>query len=231
MTSNSVAELQLEQVLTNPIHHQRIERIARATTKGMNLAWEDAAQAAHFKVLQAAKNGKFYYGGIKEFYHWAARVAHSAIIDLVRQEYRRTHISLNQPLPGTDLTLIDTVPEPQQSWETLENADLVVKVREAIAELDQRYPQRDYRLLWHYRVQGITQAEIANHLGISQGTVSKRWQELTLRIAEYLGLDESSDHVSIGQSLPERSDQLLTPGQQRLLRQRSTQSWSSEKTQ
>ena len=225
MISNSVAELPLEQLLTNPIHHQRIERIARATTKGRNLAWEDAAQTAHFKVLQSAQNGKFYYGGIKEFYHWAARVAHSAIIDLVRQEYRRTHISLNQPVSGTDLTLLDTVPAPQHSWDVVEKADLIAKVREAIAELDQQYPQRHYRQLWNSRVQGVTQVQIAKQLNISQGAVSKRWQELTLRVAQYLGLDESDAHSSMSHPLTERSEQLLAPSQQRRLRQRSVQVW------
>ena len=225
MISNSLAELPLEQLLTNPIHHQRIERIARATTKGMNLAWEDAAQTAHFKVLQAAQNGNFYYGGIKEFYHWAAKVAHSAMIDLVRHEYRRTHISLNQPLSGTDLTLLDTVQDPQHSWEVVEHADLVIKVREAIAELDQQYPQRHYCQLWNYRVQGIRQTQIARHLNISQSAVSKRWQELTLRVAQYLGLDEPSAHSSTGKTCADRSEQLLAPEQQRLLRQRSVRSW------
>ena len=225
MISNAVAELPLEQLLTNPIHHRRIEHIARSLTKNMDLAWEDAAQAAHFKVLQAAQSGKFYYGGVKEFYYWATTVAHRAIIDLIRHEYRRTHISLNQPLYGTDLTLMDTVPDPSQTWDNLEQVDLVLKVREAIAELDQRHPQRHYRQLWTYRVQGLTQTQIAQHLNITQGAVSKRWHELTLQVAQYLGLDEASAHSPIEHPLTDRSNQLLTPGQHRQLRHRSSQSW------
>lgn len=225
MISNATAELPLEQLLTNPIHHRRIEHIARSLTKNMDLTWEDAAQAAHFKVLQAAQSGKFYYGGIKEFYNWATKVAHSAIVDLIRHEYRRTHISLNQPLSGTDLTLMDTVPDPYQTWDNLEQVDLILKVREAIAELDQRHPQRHYRQLWTYRVQGLTQTQIAQHLNITQGAVSKRWHELTLRVAQYLGLDEASAHSPMGHELTDRSNQLLTPGQHRQLRQRSSQSW------
>ena len=226
MIANAIAELPLEQLLTDPFHHRRIERIARSLTRGVDLAWEDAAQVAHFKVLQAAQCGKFYYGGMKEFYNWATKVARRAIIDWIRQEYRRTHISLNQPLSGTDLTLMDTVADPYQSWDELEQNDLALRVKEAIAELDQRYPQRDYRKLWIYRVQGLTQTQIAQHLDITQGAVSKRWHELTLRVARYLGLDEAADRAPVGSTLANRSKQLLSAERQRQLRQhRSSQSW------
>lgn len=224
MISQSLAELPLEQLLTRKSHHQRIERMARSLTRGLNLAWEDAAQSAHFKVLQAAQNRKFHYGGTEEFYHWATKVARTAIIDLVRQEYRRSHISLNHPLIGTDLTLMDIVPDPCQTWEIMEHADLVLKVREAIAELDQRYPQRHYRQLWNDRVQGLTQAQTAQQLHISQGAVSKRWQELALRIIEYLGLEQSSSN-QMRKTAMARTAQLLTTDQHRHLRQRSSQSW------
>lgn len=224
MISQSLAELPLEQLLTRQSHHQRIERIARSITKGIDLAWEDAAQAAHFKVLEAAQNGKFHYGGTEEFYRWATRVARTTIIDLVRQEYRRSHISLNRPVAGTDLTLMDIVPDPSQSWEDMEHTDLRLKVREAIAELDQRYPQRHYRQIWNDRVQGLTQAQIAQHLHISQGAVSKRWQELALRVLEYLGLEHSSSK-QIRKTTMARSGQLLTTEQHSHLRQRSSQSW------
>ncbi|MEM9218415.1 MAG: sigma-70 family RNA polymerase sigma factor [Cyanobacteria bacterium P01_F01_bin.150] len=220
LVSTKTAELKLAQLLTHPIHHQRIERIARSLTKGINLTWEDAAQVAHFKVVQTAQSENFYYGGAQEFYHWATKVAHSAIIDLIRQEYRRTHISLNQPLSGTDLTLMDTVPDPSQNWDELEQVDLMNKVREAIADLDQIYPQRHYRQLWIYRVQGLTQTKIAQHLNITQGAVSKRWHELTLRVTQYLGLNEATAHSSADPLM-----ELLTHNHQHRLRRQSSQSW------
>lgn len=225
MISNAVTELSLEQLLTDSTYHRRIEYIARSLTRGRELTWEDAAQSAHFKVLQAAQSGKFYYGGTKEFYSWAAKVAHRTIIDLLRHEYRRPHISLNQPIKGTDLTLIDTVADPYENWAELEQVDLIFKVREAIAELDQCHPQRHYRMLWIYRVQGLTQTQMAQHLNMAQGTVSKRWQELTIKVAEYLGLAEAPSDSPMGTIVTQRSNQLLDPDQQSQLRQRSSQSW------
>ncbi|MEM9218068.1 MAG: sigma-70 family RNA polymerase sigma factor [Cyanobacteria bacterium P01_F01_bin.150] len=225
MISNAVAELSLTQWLTHPTHHQRIERIARSLTKGINLTWEDAAQVAHFKVVQEYQDGKFYYGGIQEFQNWSAKVARYAIIDLIRQEYRHPSISLNQPLRGTDLTLMDTVPDPYQYWDDVEQMDLIVKVQEAIAALDQHYPQRHYHQLWTYRLQGLTQTQIAQRLNITQGAVSKRWHELTLRVVQYLGLDEPLAYDASENTLAERSDQLLTHKYQHRLRHRSIQSW------
>jgi DNA-directed RNA polymerase specialized sigma24 family protein len=79
--------------------------------------------------------------------------------------------------------------EPPDSFDALEalaQAEAVLAVRAAIRELDRQYPDRGYYLLWLGKVQEKKQSELAQELGLSQGTVSKRWQELLHRLAVQL---------------------------------------------
>jgi len=222
MTPNTLTESSLEQLLTDPIYHQRIERIARKSTRNLPLSWEDAAQTAHMRVIQSAKRGKFHHGGFREFYYWAMAVAHNAIVDVVRREYYRSHLSLSQTGGDGRTTLLEQLPDPHHTWDSIERADLVVKVRAAIAELDCRYPARRYGLLWSSRVEGLTQAQIAVKLNLSQSAVSKRWREMVTRVVQHLGL-VSGD--SIQPQIEENAARYLTPSGQQRLRERSHQSW------
>lgn len=177
-----------EPLLIAPEHQQRLMRIARKQTQGSAIAWEDAAQIAQLKVLQALRIGKFRYGGPAEFYRWATTVARFEIIDLVRQAKSRPCISLDAPLPGTDLRVLDTIADEFDAADTLERSDLVLRAIAAITKLDRQYPDRGYLTLWRGQVQGQKQIQLAAEMGITQGEVSKRWRELVGQVAEVLGL-------------------------------------------
>jgi RNA polymerase sporulation-specific sigma factor len=180
-----------EGLLSHPQYHQRVERIARRITKGTSVAWEDAAQDAHEKVIQALRNRKFYNGGVKEFYCWTAAVAYHQILDLVRREKRQQGLwnrSLEQQIPGTDILLGETIADDLDLWDAVERADLLSKAVAAILTIDQRYPSQGYLKLWQDRMQGRTQSQVAAELGVTQGKISKRWQALIALIAEELGL-------------------------------------------
>lgn len=181
-----------EQLLSNPTHRQRVERIARKYTRGTSVSWEEAAQEAHIKVLKAVSKGKFREGGVREFYSWAAAIAQNAIIDIVRKEKRRRGKwiweSLDQQIPGTDMTLWETIADDFNLSDAVELADLVLKVREAIETIDQRYPKKGYLKLWKGMVQENDQSQLAAELGVSRSEISKRQKELLRRIAEHLGL-------------------------------------------
>jgi transcription initiation factor TFIIIB Brf1 subunit/transcription initiation factor TFIIB len=71
----------------------------------------------------------------------------------------------------------------------LETADLVARVRVAIIDLDKLYPDRSYYQLWLGKVNEQTQAEIAKKLGLTQSAISKRWQELIIRLTIELELE------------------------------------------
>lgn len=177
----------LKQFLTSPEQHRRIEQIARRQTIGTQIDWQDAMQAAHLKLLQVVKAGKFRSGDAEGFYHWAVTVARFEIIDLVRHHKRHRCISLDQTLPGTEIALLETIADDFDALAIVERTDLLLRAIQAIVELDQRYPDRGYLKLWHGRVAGKTQTQLAAELNVThQGTVSKRWKELVQNVAQIL---------------------------------------------
>jgi RNA polymerase sigma factor (sigma-70 family) len=180
----------LEQLLMNPEHLRRLERIAKKQTKGLDPeSWEDAQQMAQIKLIQVVRAGKFRHGGEPEFYRWAATVARCEIIDFVRKEKpQQSYLSLDQVIPGTDSTWLEHLPDELNLLNSVELADLLVQAREAITALDQAYPNKKYLQLWQGLVQDKNQTQLAAELDITQGAVSKRLQELMARTAEALGL-------------------------------------------
>ncbi|MEB3358359.1 MAG: sigma-70 family RNA polymerase sigma factor, partial [Synechococcales bacterium] len=137
--------------------------------------------------------GKFRQGTVSQFYRWAATVARYAVIDLVRRERRQHCWSLDHPLPGHDLPLMEVIASEGQPLDMLEQTELLQRAIAAIADLDRRYPDRGYWQIWQGRVRGQTQADIARALGVSQGSISKRWKEMIAGVAEFLNLLTSPD--------------------------------------
>jgi RNA polymerase sporulation-specific sigma factor len=177
-------------LIVDVAHQELIAKIARKYTRGSPVSWEDATQTAMMKVYEAVNAGTFHQGGIEEFQRWATVVARYEIINFVKKEGLRNHQSLDATIAGTDLSLVDTVPDEFDLLDGVARADLIIKAKQAILNLDLRYPDRGYLQLWELRVKGKTQTQQASALGISQGEVSKRWQELVGRIAMELGLLE-----------------------------------------
>jgi RNA polymerase sporulation-specific sigma factor len=183
-------DAEYQQILLTTEYRRTVERIARTQTKDTGISWEDAAQTAHIKVWQATVAGKFCQQGVKAFYHWAAKVAKNAIIDLVRKEKNQQWQSLYQNIPGTDMSLIDTIADEWDVQDALEFKDLLLRTIEAIKELDMLYPERGYFKLWTGLKQGKIQSQLAVDLGCDQSTISKRRQELCQRVAQKLGMLE-----------------------------------------
>lgn len=204
------------QFLNHPDYRQMIEKIARKNTSGTAIDWEDAAQTAHIKLFQAVMTGKFRTGEINQFYHWSKKVARLAIIDLMRHEKQRHCTSLDQTIPGTNLSLLETIQDEFDVLDAVERTDLINRAIAAISALDQRYPNRGYQKLWQGKVQGKTQVELIADLGLkSQGAVSKRWRELLERLAEELGLLQTATIQLELKATSSKKDQ----------RSRSTQAW------
>ncbi|BAZ08287.1 hypothetical protein NIES4071_00920 [Calothrix sp. NIES-4071] len=168
-------------------HRRIIEKIAKKFVQGTSLSWEDAVQTAYMKVLEAYSAGRFRHGGAEEFSHWATVVARYEIIDFVRKELRKQCQSLDQVVPGTDISILDNISD-ELSFDAVERADFTVQVIKAVKKLDQRYPERRYLKLWQGLVKTRTQTELALELGVSQPEVSRRRKELALRVVIELGL-------------------------------------------
>jgi RNA polymerase sigma factor (sigma-70 family) len=204
---NSIYHL-YDRLLKSPDYQCTIEKIARKQTRGTAIAWEDAAQTAHEKILLAIQSGKFQYGSVAEFYRWSATIAHCTIIDLTRREKARPSTSLDVVVPGSNTLLIDTIADQVNLWEAIEQAELLVRVNVAIRTLDAQYPSRDYAKLWEAMILGKRQTQIANELNVTQGTVSKRWRELTQAVMdafELLEVDAIQRQISSQQDRRDRS--------------------------
>jgi hypothetical protein len=179
-----------EKFLNTPQYEWTIKRIAQKQTRETSISWEDAKQTVDCKILLATRAGKFYQGGLEQFCHWAALVAKHEIRRMVAIEKAKQSCcqSLDQHLPGTDLSLSEAIADPHNLFDSLERADLVMKALEAIVELDKCYPECGYLKLWEGLKQGKSQSQIAASLGVKQPEVSKRRKELIQGVAESLGL-------------------------------------------
>jgi RNA polymerase sigma factor (sigma-70 family) len=180
-----------EQLLSTLNYRLIIEKIARKNTHEATLSWEDAAQTAYEKIMLAIQSNKFQYGSVKEFYRWSATIAHCTIIDLMRRENARRHSSLDVMITDTNTPLVETIADRSNLWEAIEQAELLLKVTTAIQNLDDQYPERGYLKLWQAKIQGKKQTQLAQELNVQQGTVSKRWKELTQVVMMTLELTSS----------------------------------------
>lgn len=174
--------------LTDRAHIHRITQIARKQTRGSTVDWEDAFQTAQLKLIAAIRAGKFTHGKEHDFDRWAATVARFEIIDLVRKSKRNECDSTDRPL-ADNLTILDTIADPFDFMSAIDRADSVCRIRAAIVHLDALYPSRSYYRLWLGKVNEKKQAEIAQELNLTQSAISKRWQELLVRLSIELGLE------------------------------------------
>lgn len=176
-----------EERLTTPSHLHQITQIARKQTRGSSVDWQDAMQSAQIKLLSAIRAGKFREGTIADFDRWAATVAKCEIIDLVRRSKCHVWESFDRPI-ADNLSVLDTIADSVDLLESLAANEFAYRVRAAIVVLDKRYPDRGYTRLWWGKMREIKQTELARELGITQGAISKRWQELLSRLAVELDL-------------------------------------------
>lgn len=171
----------LEHRLSASEHLRRITQIARKQTRYTNVDWQDALQTAQFKLVKGLRAGKF-IGTEAEFDRWALTVAKFAIIDLVRSSMRYQTQSIDR-LSEDSLAIIDTLTHFDNNIARIESANFAWQVRAKVLALDRLYPNRSYYHLWLGKVNDQTQSEIAQELGLTQGNVSKRWQDLIARLA------------------------------------------------
>lgn len=186
-----------EHLLRDRKLRQKVEILARQKTRDTPGLWQDAAQVAYIKIIVGVRRPKFSWLGVAEFYKWAKQAASSAINDLIRKEKRLRggsfqEPSLDAPLSGEDtegetLTLGDTTADEKFS-EAVKLAERVEEVRTAVEQIDRRYPKKGYLALWTGLLQEKDVSQIAAALGVKQPEISKRWRELSSRIAGELGL-------------------------------------------
>jgi RNA polymerase sigma factor (sigma-70 family) len=130
---------------------------------------EDAAQQTFLQAWRAA--GTFDVS--RDPGPWLATIARRAAIDVHRRESARDHQSMDDPATSAVVAIPDGAQRAYDVWE----------VRAAVDELPT--DERDVVRLQH--LEGLTHAEIADHLGIPIGTVKSRSNRAHRRLAQRLG--------------------------------------------
>ncbi len=152
-----------------------IQRLCARMTGDLHRA-EDLAQEAFARVF--AKRHAYEPGG--KFSTWLWRIALNLCRDELRRRQRHPELSLETG-GDTDETshaheISDSTPSPAEAVEALEQAEIV---RRALLRLPEHY--RTVVVLRHY--EGLKFNEIAEVLGIPDGTVKSRMSEGLARLA------------------------------------------------
>ena len=132
---------------------------------------EEATQQAFVQAWRASGS----YDPAREMGSWLATIARRAAIDVHRREARRSHWYLDDADPG-DPALVTLPPSADRVYDVWE-------VRRAIGTLD----PDDAELVRLQHFDGLTQAQIAERLGIPVGTVKSRSFRVHRRLAGMLG--------------------------------------------
>ncbi|MBD2123517.1 sigma-70 family RNA polymerase sigma factor [Trichocoleus sp. FACHB-262] len=172
------------ELFQNLIERKIVDNIARKQARHTLISWEDAAQVAYDKVWRAVQQGRFHVGNEDGFYRWAAKVAYNAVIDYRRQQQGQWQCeSLDQLIPGTNVSLLDTLADEFDALDAIDRTNLMLSVVVIITELDQRYPKHSYLRIWQELVQGKTQIQIAYELNIQQAEICRRWKRMRQHVA------------------------------------------------
>jgi RNA polymerase sigma-70 factor (ECF subfamily) len=144
--------------------------VAYKTLGDRDLA-EEATQQTFVRAWQAAQT----FDPSRELGPWLATIARRTAIDVFRRESRRAHVPLEElgPSERAVVTLPVDIDRSFAIWE----------VRRALGEL----PEEERRLVALQHLEGFTQGEIAERLGIPLGTVKSRSFRAHRRLAAVLG--------------------------------------------
>ena len=132
---------------------------------------EEATQQAFVQAWRGASS----YDPTRELGPWLATIARRAAIDIHRRESRRRHQSLDDAAP-TDPALVTLPPSIERVYDVWE-------VRRALQQL----APEDATLVRMQHLEGLSQSEIADLLGIPLGTVKSRTFRAHRRLAGLLG--------------------------------------------
>ena len=140
---------------------------------------EDASQQTFLQAWRSSAT----FDADRDPAPWLATIARRAAIDIQRAERRRTTVPLGDA-DINDSALVVLPPSAEELWEAWQ-------VRAAIDSLAD--DERDVVRLQH--LDGLTQVEIATHLGIAVGTVKSRsfraHRSLATRLRSIRTVDES----------------------------------------
>lgn len=154
-------------------YREQVFRLVRATI-GDSDAAVDVTQESFVSAFAALKN----YDGARPFKTWISRIAINKCRDWARRRAVRRFFSFALPIEAAATIADDGISTDQQLADRAELA----RVREAIATL----PTAIREPLILRTIEGLTQAETAEILGISEKAVETRLYRARGKLTEYL---------------------------------------------
>ncbi len=148
-------------------------RLVRGTTGDEDAAL-DVTQEAFIAAFAALKS----YDGARSFKAWVSRIALNKCCDWARRRAVRRFFSFALPIEAAATIADNSIPADQQLADRAELA----RVRDAIATL----PTAIREPLILRTIEGLTQAETAEILGISEKAVETRLYRARSKLMEYL---------------------------------------------
>jgi RNA polymerase sigma factor (TIGR02999 family) len=137
----------------------------------------DTTALVHESYLRLAKSGELQFPDRSRFLAYAGRVMRSIIVDLVRQRQADRH--------GGDAQHITLTGDVAERLGVATSEEHIVRVHEALLELEKVDP-RMARVVEMRYFGGLTDAEVAAALQVTDRTVRRDWQQARLFLAEAL---------------------------------------------
>jgi RNA polymerase sigma-70 factor, ECF subfamily len=144
---------------------------------------EDAEDALQDGMLSAVRNLERFEGRSK-FSTWLTRIVINAALMRLRSARARPAVSLDQDDPGQrDLTLAgrlpDPAPDPEETCAREEQSEIL---RQSLKAL----PPRLRSAVWLRDVEGLSTAEAARALGLSEGTLKSQLHRARGKLGELI---------------------------------------------
>lgn len=153
-----------------------LTRLARARLSAhVRTPTLDTGSLVHEAYLRFVNAGRLHIEDGLHFRRWASKVMRSVIVDLARKR--------NAERRGGDLARITLTGDLAPSDEA--GADIILRVHEALttfAEVDERAAQ----VVEMRYFAGMTEAEVATVLGVTERTVRRDWERARLILREML---------------------------------------------
>jgi len=129
---------------------------------------EDITQEAFVKAYLSLKN----FRGDSSFYTWIYRVAYNMTIDFKRRSSKRSEFLATGPRSedGSEAPPLDGVATDGNPLEEVERRELAGSLEKAMAQLTEEHRA----VIMLREVDGLSYSEIADVVGVSQGTVMSR---------------------------------------------------------
>ncbi|WP_397533028.1 ECF-type sigma factor [Roseateles sp.] len=150
-----------------------LRRIAgRRMQQSGDMTLLDATALVHESYLKLQRAGELDFADRKQFLAYAAKVMHNIVIDQIRARQADKRGG-EQVLLTLNTAIADLAPQGDEE---------VLRVHEALAELAEAEPRLAQVVEMRYFA-GLTEAEIAEALDITERTVQRDWAKARLFLA------------------------------------------------